>query len=206
MCKERTCNVLKIIGLTGASGSGKGYVSAIFSKYAITSIDTDKVVHALYKKDDECKKELRETFGEGIFNPYGSVCRTRLRKIVFSDAEKLKTLNSVVHKHVIRKCEEKIAQARKKGKAAIVIDAPLLYEAGMDKICDFVIAVVADIDIRRERISARDNISESDIEKRMQNQKDDSFFTEKADYTLINNGETDVTSQIENILASEGLL
>ena len=197
---------MKIIGLTGASGSGKGYVSAVFSKYSITAVDTDKVVHALYKKDDECKRELRETFGEGIFNPYGSVCRTRLRKIVFSDPEKLKTLNSVVHKHVIRKCEEKIADARKKGKAAIVIDAPLLYEAKMDKMCDFVIAVVADIDIRRERIAVRDKLCESDIEKRMQNQKDDSFFTEKANYTIINNGETDVSDQIENILSLEGLL
>lgn len=198
--------VLKIIGLTGASGSGKSFACRIFSKYSINSIDTDKVVHALYKKDDECKRELRETFGEGIFNPYGSVCRTRLRKIVFSDSEKLKILNSVVHKHVIKKCEEKISDAQRIGKKAIVIDAPLLYEAGMDKMCDFVIAVIADSDIRRERIAARDKISDSDIEKRMKNQKDDNFFTEKADYTVINDGVSDVELQIEKILSSEGLL
>lgn len=199
-------DTLKIIGLTGASGSGKGFACQILSKYAINSLDTDKIVHALYKKDDECKKELRDTFGEGIFNPYGSVCRTRLRKIVFSDKEKLQTLNSVVHKHVIKKCEEKIADAEKKGKKAIVIDAPLLFEAKMDKMCDFVIAVIADPDIRRDRIAARDKLGEGDIEKRMKNQKDDSFFTEKADYTILNDGNADVEAQIRNILSSEGLL
>ncbi len=197
---------MKVIGLTGASGSGKGFVCQILSKYSIISVDTDKVVHALYKKDDECKNELRATFGEGIFNPYGSVCRTRLRKIVFSDAEKLRTLNKIVHRHVIRKCEEKIASAERKGKKAIVIDAPLLYEAGMDKTCDFVIAVVADNEIRRARIAERDKLSDEDIEKRMKNQKNDSFFTEKADYTIVNDGESDLAPEIEKILLSEGLL
>ena len=197
---------MKIVGLTGTSGSGKGFVCQILSKYSIISVDTDKIVHALYKKDDECKNEIRVTFGEGVFNPYGSVCRTRLRKIVFSDAEKLKTLNKIVHKHVIKKCEEKIADAEKKGKKAIVIDAPLLYEAKMDEMCDFVIAVTADPSVRRIRIAERDGLNESDIEKRMKNQKDDSFFSEKADYTILNDGKSDVTEQIEKILSSEGLL
>lgn len=197
---------MKVIGLTGTSGSGKGYVCDAFSKYSVNSIDTDKIVHLLYKKDEDCKNELRDRFGDAIFNSYGSVCRTRLRKIVFSDKEKLQILNKTVHKHVIKKCEEKIKEAEKRGKKAIIIDAPLLYEAGLDKRCDFVIAVTASEDVRRARIAERDHLNEKDIESRMKNQHSDAFFAEKADYTIVNNGNEDVLLQVEKILSSEGLL
>ena len=196
---------MKVIGLTGTSGSGKGYACTVFARYGIRSLDTDKIVHALYKKDDECKSELRAEFGDQIFNPYGSVCRTRLRKIVFSDKEKLGRLNTIVHKHVILKSNEKIKQAREKGKKAIIIDAPLLYEAGMDKDCDFVVAVVADEDIRKERLQKRDGISAFEIERRMKNQHTDDFFAKKADYVIVNNGQKDIAPQIEKILDAEGL-
>ncbi len=196
---------MKVIGLTGTSGSGKSYACKIFALYKIKSVDTDKVVHALYKKDEECKNELRREFGDGIFNEKGSVCRTRLRKIVFSDKEKLEKLNKTVHKYVVKKCNEKIEKAAKKGEKAIIIDAPLLYEAGMDKSCDFVVAVTADPDLRRERLAHRDNLSEKDIEKRIKNQHTDSFFAQKSDYVIINNGE-DIRPQIEKILELEELL
>lgn len=196
---------MKVIGLTGTSGSGKGYVCDIFASYSIKSIDTDKIVHALYKKDDECKRELRNEFGEDIFNSYGSVCRTRLRKIVFSDKEKLQRLNKIVHKHVIKKSEEKIKKAQEKGKKAIIIDAPLLYEAGIDERCDLVIAVAADVDIRKARLAERDGLSDDEIDRRIKNQHTDNFFIEKADYVIINNGKEEITPQIEKILKAEGL-
>ncbi len=205
MIPKKGAYSMKVIGLTGTSGSGKSYACEIFAMYKIKSVDTDKVVHALYKKDEECKNELRQEFGDGIFNEKGSVCRTRLRKIVFSDKEKLEKLNKIVHKYVIKKCNEKIENALEKGEKAIIIDAPLLYEAGMDKSCDFVISLTADVDVRRERLAKRDHLSAQEIEKRIKNQHTDGFFAQKADYVIINNGE-EIKPQIEKILELEELL
>ena len=103
---------MKIIGLTGPSGSGKGYVCEIFSSYGIRAIDTDKTVHTLYESDEECRNELQREFGDSIFTSYGNVCRKTLAQIVFSDREKLARLNSIVHKYVIKKCEEEIKKAQ----------------------------------------------------------------------------------------------
>lgn len=196
---------MKIIGLTGTSGSGKGFVCALLESYGIESVDTDSVVHELYEKDVECRNELREAFGEEIFAQDGSLCRPRLAEIVFSDKEKLALLNATVHKYVIKKCDELAQSARQNGKKAIVIDAPQLYEAKMENNCDFVIAVVADTEIRRERLSRRDHIAQSDIDRRIKNQHTDDFFRKNADYVIINNGKEEITPQIEKILASEGL-
>lgn len=194
---------MKIIGLTGTSGSGKGYVSEIFSSYGIRSIDTDKTVHTLYESDEKCRNELRGEFGDSIFDADGNICRKTLAQIVFSDREKLDKLNSIVHRYVIKKCEEEIEKARINGEKAFMIDAPQLFEAKMESICDIVVAVTADTSVRIKRLLARDGISDADIEKRIKNQHTDEFFIEKADYVIINNGNDDVKLQIEKILVAE---
>jgi len=197
---------LKIIGLTGTSGSGKGYVSAIFSSYGIRSIDTDKTVHTLYESDEECRNELREEYGDGIFDEDGNINRKALAAIVFSDKEKLVKLNSIVHKYVIKKCDEEKEHAKMRGEKAFIIDAPQLFEAKMENTCDMVIAVTADVDIRRKRLAIRDDLSDADIERRIKNQHTDEFFAEKADYVIINNGNDDLKPQIEKILSTEGII
>ncbi|MBQ1225832.1 MAG: dephospho-CoA kinase [Clostridia bacterium] len=197
---------MKIIGLTGPSGSGKGYVSEIFSSYGIRSIDTDKTVHALYESDKECRNELLAEFGESIFDAQGNICRKALAQIVFSDREKLLRLNSIVHKYVRKKCDEEIEKSRINGEKALIIDAPQLFEAKMEDVCDFTVAVTADTAVRIKRLSERDMLSDADIEKRIKNQHTDEFFREKADYTVINNGDDDLILQIEKILEAEEIL
>jgi dephospho-CoA kinase len=197
---------MKIIGLTGPSGSGKGYVSEIFSSYGIRSIDTDKTVHALYESDKECRKELLEEFGESIFDKDGNVCRKTLAQIVFSDREKLLRLNSIVHKYVRKKCDEEIEKSRINGEKALIIDAPQLFEAQMEDICDFTVAVTADTAVRIKRLSTRDGLCDADIEKRIKNQHTDEFFREKADYVIVNSGNDDLKLQIEKILEAEEIL
>lgn len=197
---------IKIIGLTGPSGSGKGYVGAHLASYNIESIDTDKIVHELYTSNTECKSELLHEFGENIFFSDGTVCRKNLAAIVFEDKEKLLKLNSIVHKYVIKKCTEIIEEKEKRGEKAVVIDAPQLFQAKLEDMCDFVIAVLADIEIRRSRLALRDMISVEEIEQRLKNQPSDEFFKEKSDYIIINNGKNELLPQIKKILSSEDLL
>ena len=105
---------MKLIGLTGTTGSGKGYVSTFFARAGIESIDTDAIVHRLYREDKDCIGALVQAFGE-ILAEDGSVNRKTLASIVFADRSKLATLNSIVHKYVAREVERICLAKEKEG-------------------------------------------------------------------------------------------
>ncbi|MBQ8742710.1 MAG: dephospho-CoA kinase [Clostridia bacterium] len=197
---------MKIIGLTGNSGSGKGYVCSLLEKYSVRSVDADSIVHLLYRSDNECKNEMRDIFGDGIFDKDQNIDRKKLAALVFSDRTKLELLNKTVHKYVIKHCEREIMLAKEKNEKAIVIDAPQLFEAGMDKDCDFVISVVADTETCVERIIGRDKISRDDALKRLKNQHTRDFFEKRSDYLIFNDQNSDVEDRIKEILLKENLI
>lgn len=190
---------MKILGITGRSGSGKGYVSALFAEYGIPTIDSDAIVHRLYREHAACIAELTASFG-AILTDDGVIDRKKLAQIVFSDDEKLKTLNSIVHRYVAEEIKKACALFEEQGKTAVLIDAPQLYEAHLENICDLVIAVKAPEALRIERICRRDEISEEGAESRLAHQLNDSFFDERADVIIVNDGESDIRSQIETVL------
>lgn len=182
---------MKTIGLTGGSGAGKGCVCHSFLKLDINSIDTDKVYRELCLPGSPCLIELIGVFGNGILNEDGTLDRKELASIVFSDKEKLEVLNLITHRYILNSVREWLEIQRSEGRLAAIVDAPLLYESGFDKECDIVIAVVSDKATRIKRIIARDSISEQAAEKRLSNQGDDSFYTQNADFVIINNGSKD---------------
>jgi dephospho-CoA kinase len=190
---------MKLIGLTGTTGSGKGYVSAYFARAGINSIDTDAIVHRLYRDDEECIGALEQAFGE-IRAEDGSVDRKRLASIVFADREKLATLNSIVHKYVAREVERICHAKEREGCDLLLLDAPQLYEAGMERICYRVIAVTAPKSVRKARICARDHLDAEAADKRIGNQHSDAFFEAKADYVIHNDGQASVSKQVERII------
>ena len=195
-----------IIGLTGPSGSGKGWVSAILKKYNIPSIDTDAVYHDLLIPPSACLDELCSVFGNGILQD-GQLNRAALASIVFADKSKLEALNKITHKYILDKTDMLLSEHEKTGCRAAIVDAPALYEAKYDEKCDFVIAVIAPKQLRLKRIMKRDNISEEAAQRRISAQHDDAFYTSKAKYTVVNdNNEEKLISDLCNILCSEGLL
>ena len=179
--------ILKIIGLCGGSGSGKGIVSALFSEYDFASIDTDAVYHSLTSSMTPCLSELVDFFGDSIA-PEGYLDRKSLAKIVYSDNEKLATLNRIAHKHILIRTKELIEEYRTLGKPAVLIDAPLLFESDFNSICDIIICVVSDLNSRVERIVSRDGISEEDALLRISKQINDEWLIEHSDYVIVNNG------------------
>jgi len=194
------------IGITGGSGSGKGYICAILTEMGFPCIDTDRVVHNLYSQNTECQNELRSEFGDGIFEN-GVLVRARLARIVFSDPKKLAALNLIVHKYVIMECDRICNVLFSQGNTAVFIDAPQLYEAGMDKHLDAVIAVLAPRDIRISRILMRDCITESQANSRLDNQHTDDFFMKNADYVIQNANLSDdeLKLQLKEIITKLGL-
>ena len=184
---------MKIIGLCGMSGSGKGYVSDIFVKYSIPSIDTDKVYRDLLKEDNSpLINELKSAFGEDIISSDGSLDRQKLSGIVFADADKLKILNSITHKYIKIKTDELLREFKKKGTDAVIIDAPVLFESGFDKMCDIKVCVTCDTDTSVKRIKARDGISEEKARERLSKQITPEKLRGLCDYEIVNDSGCDV--------------
>ena len=191
---------MKVIGITGPIGSGKSYVGDIFEEYGFPRIDTDKVYHGLISKYTDTVKELESEFGKEIVRDDGSVDRKKLGDIVFSDKQKLLRLNEITHKYVHIETTRLIEHYRAKSARAVIVEVPLMFESGFDKMCDEIICVVADDDVRIERIVKRNGISEKNAKNRIKNQKDNNFYIEKSTIVVYNNGKEDIKAQIESMI------
>ena len=200
-------DILKIIGLTGPSGSGKGYVCKILAAHGIPSVDTDAVYHALLCPPSACLDELRSTFGDGVITAEGTLNRRALAAIVFSDKHRLAQLNAVTHKYILARTDVLLEDFRRQGASAAVVDAPALFESGYDAHCDFVIAVTADRSVRLGRIMARDGLTEGTASHRIDGQPTDDFYTSRAKYTVQNNGDNDkLAVELRRIMSQENIL
>ena len=177
---------MKVIGMCGGSGSGKGTACAFFAELGIKTIDTDKVYHDLTARATDCLREISQAFGSEVVKN-DSLDRRALANIVFSSDEKLALLNKISHKHILNEVRRQMVMHREGGARGVIVDAPVLFESGFDNECDATIAVCADTDIRIARIMARDNISEEKAVARIRSQKSDEWLRSKCDYYIENN-------------------
>jgi len=194
------------IGLTGVSGSGKSFVTRIFEKYGIPSVNSDEIVHELYSSINPCTEALVQLFGNGVLREDFTVDRKKLSAVVFTSREKLQLLNQTVHPFVIERIQEIAQEKESKGASAFLIEAPQLFEAGLDAFCDCIISVIANQETRIERLVVRDGITKEMAEKRISHQYGDTFFREKSNFCIENNGSDDLESQVRTVLIKMGLL
>ena len=189
-----------IVGLTGQSGAGKTAVSKYFEKNDFAVINCDLVARNVTNAGSECNKSLVKIFPD-CFDKSLTLDRTALAKIVFSDEKKLKFLNDTIFPFIIADIHHEINRLISTGKKYILLDAPTLFEAGADSICDVIISCVAERNLRAERISKRDNISAELINKRFDSQKSEDFFRHNSDYIVENNkDESYAIKQCEEII------
>lgn len=179
----------KIIGVTGGSGTGKGVVSEIFAENGAFCIDADEIYKQTIKPGMPALNEIKEAFGESVILKNGELNRAELAKIVFNSKQELHKLDSITHKYIIEKIEKEILKASEN---LIIIDAPTLFESGLNRICDVTIGVLAGQDLRIKRIKERDGLSCEKAKERVFAQKEDSFYKEKCDYIIENNGGLDI--------------
>jgi dephospho-CoA kinase len=157
----------KIIGLTGGSGSGKSTVAAALRSVGALVVDCDKIAHENMAVGGIAYPEIAECFGSEILAPNGEIDRKRLGGIVFNDRAMLERLNAITHRHIIAVVKAAVASAKCE---LVVIDAPLLYQTGLDKLCDEVWVTDAPLDIRLDRIAERDGITREAAMARIKNQ------------------------------------
>ena len=179
------------VGLTGPSGAGKGTVASLFAHYGVPSIDTDAVYHALLIPPSPCLDELSARFGTGILTPDGTLDRKALSSVVFAPGHEadLTDLNRISHRHVLAEVRRLLGVYEAQGKAAVLVDAPQLFESGFDAECDFILTVLAPRDLRLARIMARDGLDEARATARLNAQKPDGFFREHSDAVICNDGD-----------------
>lgn len=198
---------MKVIGLTGQTGAGKGTFCKVLEKHGIPFLDTDKTAREVVEKGTPCLAELAAHFGDEILNQDGTLKRSRLGEIAFSDKKQLDALNSITHKYITEKVSLWLETKRKEGFTSAFIDAPQLFESRENEICDITVALLANDDIRLSRIIDRDGIDEEYAKKRMSSQKDEHFFIEKCDYVIYNNGsEEDLVNEALKFLKKEKLV
>ena len=169
-----------IIGLCGRTGSGKSTVGEYYASTGINYIDTDKVSREVTSAGSACLKELAEYFGGGILNGDGSLNRPLLASIAMNDEKGYAALNEITHRYIVASTKKLI-----KGDIT-VIDAPLLFESGLDKDCDVIIGVVASDASCIRRVRRRDNITLDAARARLAKQKSNDFLRENCDYIIEN--------------------
>lgn len=171
----------KVIGITGGSGAGKSHISESLRNLGFCVIDADKVAHESINNPD-CMQEIAKEYGEVVIKN-GRIDRKRLGEAVFGAPEKLYRLNKITHKYILSDIADKIKNAAGE---TIFVDGAVLIESGMK--CDAMIGVVADKNIRKERIMSRDGITEKEAQTRISAQQKDSFYYENCDFVVTNNG------------------
>lgn len=172
---------MKIIGLTGPTGSGKTTLCTIAEGLGIEVINCDAVAKRV-ADSGPLFSALALEFGEDIIKG-GALDRRLLAERAFSSAEKTERLNGIMLPAIVKEIESQM------GDKTVILDAPTLFESGLDKKCDCVIAVLAEGELRKNRITQRDNLSDSDAAARLFAAKDDEFFISRADYCIYNNGD-----------------
>jgi dephospho-CoA kinase len=146
---------MKVIGLTGKASAGKNVVASSFAKQGCEIIDVDQLGHSVLEQNQAL---LGETFGPEILRG-GKVNRKVLGALVFSDPEKLKTLEAITHPAMVEECKRLIGKAEKQGKEALLINAALLYRMQLYRLCDHVVLVKAPLFSRLLRSKKRENVS-----------------------------------------------
>jgi dephospho-CoA kinase len=190
---------MKIIGLTGLTGAGKSTVAQKLMAYGCYHIDADKVAREVINNNENVKNKLKERFGDDVINADGTTNRPILASRAFASEEDTNALNEITHPAVTEEIQSIIKDMEEVGYRGVIIDAIALFESGEDALCDFTVAVVAPRDIRLERIMKRDNITEEKALERINAQKDESFFTSRADFVLWNYPPYDINVEIKPI-------
>jgi len=192
---------MKIIGVTGISGSGKTTVTRMLAKHGGYPVETDPLVHTLMRKGQPAYDDIVEAFGAGILDDDGEIHRPALGKQVFGDRKQLARLESILHPKVAAETARLIAEADKTGKYSFaIIDAPLLIEAGMHKDCDSCWLVTASTETKLTRIINRDGITLEAAAKRLASRAGDEALMPYADVIIDNS--SDVLADLEEAVAN----
>jgi dephospho-CoA kinase len=192
------------VGIVGGVAAGKSEVARMIASAARSAevIDADAEAHEALA-EPEVAREIRSVWGDRVFGPDGRVSRRALADLVFGDYELLARLESIVHPRVVESIRRRVEEARRSGKPeVVVIDAPLLLEAGLDSVCDHVVYVEADQERRVELARKTRGWGAREVALRERRQIPLRSKKDRADTTIDNRGALEETrAQVEGLVS-----
>ena len=186
------------IGLTGGIGSGKSVVSKLLTTYEIAVYDSDTRAKSLMETDDKIIHSITQIFGKEAYTN-GKLNRRFVAEAVFASSSKLLQINSIVHSAVI---DDFSRWAELQAADILVFESAIIFENGLEKYFDKIIAVVVPQKLRIERVKRRSGLSRKEILNRIKNQTSSKTLRQRADYVVINDDRTAIIPQVERILKS----
>ena len=192
-----------VVGLTGPTGAGKSAVARRLEAVGWQIIDADVLARRVVEPGEAALKALVERFSEAILRADGTLDRAALAKVAFASRETTAALNAIVHPAVIAKMNEELAEAKRRGVRVVALDVPLLFQAGLESLCDLTVAVTASEAVRRERIRRRDALTEEQAVARMNAQPSAEYYTSRADRVIDNGGDETVLETAVKALLEE---
>ena len=172
----------KAIGITGSIASGKSQVSSYLINKGYTLYDADEITHHAYDKGTKVYEKVISCFD--CLDDNKNIDRKKLGQIVFNDSSKKKVLEEIVHPYVIETMKKGIEES---DDDLVFLDIPLLYEAGLEYLCDKIIVVYCNREIQCERLMKRNNISESEANHLIDLQMSLEEKKKRADFVIENN-------------------
>ena len=188
---------MKIIGITGNSGSGKSTISKLISKnYEAKIIDADKIAKEMTKNNGEYLQAIRQAFGNDVIKN-NELDRKKLADIVFLNRAEKEKLDGLTFEYVVEEIKKELEANQNLDYQYIILDVPLLFESKLDKLCDYTIGVIANKTEKIKRICKRDKLSKEKALQRLNSQPNDEFFTKNCN-TVINNEDKEETIKMVN--------
>ncbi|POY72254.1 hypothetical protein BMF94_4762 [Rhodotorula taiwanensis] len=190
-----------VVGLTGGIASGKSTVSKQLQAHGVPVIDLDVLARVAVEPDSYALSALVAHFGQQILKPDGTLNREKLGSIVFGNERERKVLNSIVHPAVRRLLAWELVKAWIRGEKVCVVDAPLLIEAGLWRMCGAIVVVYCSEILQLQRLRSRNDLSLADAQARLSSQAPLSSKLKYADYVIDNSGPiADLSAQVDRVV------
>ncbi|MBR5045733.1 MAG: aminopeptidase [Oscillospiraceae bacterium] len=191
---------IRVYGITGRSGSGKSTALEMLSRLGVPVLDCDLIVREIETPGHECFDELVRNYPPEILDARGNLDRRRLADIAFSSPEETKKINGIVHKHVLRELEDRFQRLEAEGRGYCVVEAPQLFESGLDRRCDDIILIAAPESLMKERIMDRDGLDGERAARRLDAQISESELRERCGIVIENAGDLgELASKIKEL-------
>lgn len=190
-----------VIGLTGGIASGKSTVSQMIKEKGIRVVDADIIAKEAVSKGSAALHQIVQTFGEEVLLPNGELNRQQLGAIIFSDEEKRKQLNAIVHPEVRKEMLKQRDEGVSNNETFVVLDIPLLFESKLEGLVDRIIVVYTTPELQLSRLMNRNDLSEEEALNRIHSQQPLEEKCQKADRVIENTKDLAfIRKQLENIL------
>ncbi len=175
---------MKVIGLTGGIGSGKSTVSQFLAELGAVILDADRVGHEAFKPDTELWRQVVAAFGRQILTPDGDIDREKLGEMVFGNPESLARLNQIMHPRMYEIVKAQLEEYQRQGVAVVVLEAPLLIEAGWTSLVDEVWVTVASEATVLRRLQEQKGLSRQEALARIHSQLSSEERVRRADVVI----------------------